>query len=67
MLLALVFDGLSISFKCPLAKSMKNSSIWLLYVVFFSQIELKSIDLAKESLASSNIYLINQGRGYAHP
>ena len=40
-----------------LAKSSQNRSIWLKYRLYFSQIELKSFDLAKESLAFSNIFL----------
>ena len=37
---------------------MNFNSIWLLYNLFFSQIELKFIDLAKESLFFLNNYLI---------
>lgn len=40
-----------------IAKSSIFSSIWLSYHLFFSQIECFFFDLAKESLAFSNIFL----------
>jgi len=40
-----------------IAKSKKKRSIWLSYHLFLSQIERFFFDLAKESLAFSNIFL----------
>lgn len=39
------------------AKSIVFPPIWLSYHLFFSQIERFSFDLAKESLAFTNIFL----------
>ena len=36
----------------------KKTPIWLIYKEYFSQIELKNIDLAKVSFAFSNNYRI---------
>ena len=41
-----------------LAKSDKKTPIWLIYKEYFSQIELKNIDLAKVSFDFSNNYRI---------
>lgn len=41
-----------------LAKSDEKTPIWLRYKEYFSQIELKNIDLAKVSFAFSNNYRI---------
>ena len=44
-------------YKQTIAKSSIFSSIWLSYHLFLSQIERFFFDLAKESLAFSNIFL----------